>query len=315
MLEKIDLFTQALNTAFVNAYDAIPEQAPIDECITEVSSKGRVENYPWLYPPPMLHEWKGYRQYAKLAEINYRVPNITWTAEFEALYEDLEDDQIDGFKKQAASMARGAQEFKRIKSLQFLATGQSVTCFDGSNFFAASHNVGAGNNILTGTAAATDGVTHAAVAMVTKNKLVKPLLWQLREPPDFQTDAGSIEAKKTRMVKWWADLRAAPALGFWWDSVLIKWANTPTLTEIQTTLGNLNARLLSFTYPKNLPSDPNLYPHGQMMFDDSNLVIVTSAGIAHLVRQALTLSLIGATENPYKSFAKLIVSPYLNDIV
>lgn len=314
-MDRIDLFTQALNTAFVNSYDAIPEQAPIDSCITEVSSKGRVENYPWLYPPPLLAQWNGYRNFAKLAETNYRVPNVTYAAGFEVPYEDLEDDQIDGFKRQAAAMARGAQEWKRIKSLMFLATGQTNVCFDGSNFFATSHTIGTGNNILTVSPASGDAVTHAMVAMVLKNKLVKPLMWQLREAPDFQTDAGSIEAKKTRMVRWWTDMRAAPAHGFWFDSVLIKFSHTPTVAEMQTTFGNINARFLSFKYPKNLPSDADLFPHGQTEFDKDSLAMVCSSQITHIARQALTLSLIGASENAYMGFARLISSAYLDAVV
>lgn len=44
--DRIDLFTQALNTAFVRAYDAVADPAPIEVAMTEVPSRGRVENYP-----------------------------------------------------------------------------------------------------------------------------------------------------------------------------------------------------------------------------------------------------------------------------
>jgi len=315
LTDKIDIYTQALNVAFVNAYDQVPEQAPIEPALTLVDSKGRVENYPWLFPPPMLHQWKGYRQYAKLGETNYRVPNLTYTAEFECLFEDLEDDQIDGFKKQAAAMARGAQEYRTIQSLINLAAGQTTPCFDGSNFFAASHTVGTGNNIVSAPAAASDGVTHAAVALVIANKMVKPLLWQMREGPNFDTDAGTPEARKTRMVKWWSDLRGAAAFGFWWDAILVKWANTPTVQEMQTALGTVNARFRQFTFPKNLATDQNYYPHGQTKFTDKTLLIVCSTLIEHIARQALTLSLIGQTENYYKGFADLACSGYLDGVV
>jgi phage major head subunit gpT-like protein len=314
LTDKIDIYTQALNTAFVNAYDAIAEPAPIEVALTEVPSKGRVENYPWLYPPPFLRQWKGYRRYAKLGETNYRVPNLTYTAEFECLLEDLDDDQIDGFKRQAAAMAQGAREYKGIQTLQTLALGQTTPCFDGTNFFASSHTVGTGNNIVSAAAAASDGQTHAMTALIVKNKVVKPLLWQQREGPDFKTDAGSIDSSKTRMVKWWSDLRGAAAFGFWWDAILCKWANTPTVAEVQTALGTINARFRGFKYPTNQADDPAQYPHGQLVFDDSSLVIVCSTLIEHLVRQALTLSLIAQTENYYKGFAKLLCSGYLDGI-
>ena len=303
-----------MNAAFVNSYEAVADTPPIADCITEVPSKGRVENYPWIYPPPMMHQWKGYRQYAKLAETNYRVPNRTYTAEFECNLEDLDDDQLDGFRRQAASMAKSAKEWKYIESLQNLALGQTVKCFDDTFFFATSHNVGTGNNILTGTASATDAVTHAMVILVMKNKMVKPLMWQNRDAPDFQTDGGSIDSKKIRTVKWWADMRGAPAFGFWFDALLVKFANTPTVADMQTTFGNVNARLRGFTLPKNLLTDPNSYPHGQIEFSKETLSVVNSTLIDHIVRQALTLSLISTTENPYVGFARQITTGYLDGV-
>lgn len=269
----------------------------------------------WLYPPPLMHQWKGYRQYAKLGETQYRVPNLTYTAEFEALKEDLDDDQVDGFKLQAAAMARAAREWKGIQVLQTLAAGQTTTCFDGSNFFASSHTIGTGNNIVNGTAAATDGVTHAMVALIIKNKMVKPLLWQTRENVNFKTDAGSLESDKVRMVKWWSDLRGAAAFGFWWDAVLVKFSNTPTVSEMQTTLGSVNKAFRGFTYPKNLPTDVNQYPHGQIQFNKDSVAIVCSTGLDHILRQALTLSLIAQTENYFMNWATQITSGYLDGVV
>lgn len=266
-----------------------------------------------------MHEWKGYRQYSKLGETNYRVPNMTWTSEFEVLSEDLEDDQVEGFKRQAAMMARGAQIYPKIQSQITLAAGQTTPCFDATNFFATTHTIGGygtGGNILTGTAAASDGITHAAVVMVKNGSgMVKPLLWQQREAPSLRTDAGDNEASKTRRVRWWADMRGASAFGFWFDALLIKWANTPTLAEVLTTLGNANARLRSFTFPKNLTSDPTQWIHGATQFSKSTLLTICSNGIEHIVRQALTLSLINQTENYYAGWSDLAASGYLNEVV
>jgi phage major head subunit gpT-like protein len=314
LTDRIDIFTQAMNSAFINAYEIVPEQAPVEDAIFEVPSKGRVENYPWMYPPPILHQWKGYRQYAKLGETSYRVPNITYTAEFEILKEDFDDDQVGGFKLQAAGMAEGAREWRIIQSLQNLAVGQTTPCFDGSNFFAANHTVGTGNNVVSATTTGSDGVTHAMVFLF-KRRAVKPMLWQLREGPEFHTDMGSKEAEKARSYKWWCNLRGAAAFGFWFDAVLCKFPNTPTVADVQTALGVINSRFRQFTYPKNLPTDVNYYPHGQTVFNQKSALIICSSLIEHIVRQALTLSLIGATENFYKGFADLACSGYLDGVV
>ncbi len=312
--DKVDLYTQALNSAFINAYDPIAEPAPIEKCITRQESKGRVENVPWLYPPPLPHLFIGARQYAKLGEGNYRIPMLTYTAEFEIKNHDLDDEQLPGWSKQAAQMAKGHVLWAGIQSLINLAAGQTTLCFDGTNLFASSHTWGTGNNIVTGTAAATDGVTHAAVAMVI-NGMVKPMLWFEREAPYFRTDMGSDESDKTLMTKNWSTSRGAAAYGFWHDLILIKWANTPTVAEIQTTLGTVNARFRGFKYPTNLPTDVAQYPHGQTQFSDKTLVIVCSTLLEHILRQALTLSLIGATENYFKNFADLLCSGYLDAVV
>ncbi len=312
--DRVDLYTQALNTAFVNGWDPIADQGPIETVLTRFPSKGRVENVPWLYPPPLPHLWAGFRQYAQLGEGNYRIPIQTYTAEFSILNHDLDDEQIPGWSRQAAQMAKGHNIWQQIQSQINLSLGQTTTCFDGSNFFASSHNFGTGNNIVTGTASSGDNVTHAAVALV-KNSFVKPLIWFDREPPYFRTDMGSDESDKTLMTKCWSTSRGAPAYGMWFDAVLIKWTSTPTVVDMQTTLGAVNAAFRSFLYPKNQPGDPNQYPHGQTQFTDKTLTIVCSSLIEHIVRQALTLSLIATSENYFKGFADLITSGYLNAVV
>ncbi len=44
--QTIDIYTQAMNAAFVNAYMQIPPQPPIAKAMTVIGSKGRIENYP-----------------------------------------------------------------------------------------------------------------------------------------------------------------------------------------------------------------------------------------------------------------------------
>ena len=315
VMDRVGIYTQALNAAFVQGYNAVPKTSPIDQGLQIIPSHGRVENYPWMYPPPLAHQWNGFRQFALLGDTNYRVPNITYTAEFLCLLEDLEDDQIAGFKLQAAALAKGMNEWLKIQSMINLAAGQTTLCFDGTNFFASSHTIGTGNNIVTGTAGSSDNVSHAMAVLITENNLVKPMLWQNRQPPNFKTDAGSLQADETRKVRWWSDLRGAAAFGFWWDAILVKWTNTPVVTDMQTTLAAVNAAFRTFTYPKNLPSDVNLYPHGQTSFTDKSVLIICSSKIEHIVRQALTLSLVSQTENYFKGWASLACSGYLDAVV
>jgi len=313
--DRLDIFAQVLKQEFLKAYDSYVIVPPIADAVTVMGSKGRVENYPWMYPPPLLANWNGWRDFVRLGTTNYRVPNKTWSAGVEINKEDFDDDQVDGFRHQVAMFAESGKDYKWLEVQTNMANGQSITCFDGTNFFNTSHTIGTGNNIVTGTAGSTDGVTHAMVVLITANARVKPLMWQDREPLNFKTDMGSLEADKKRIYPWWTDMRGAPAFGFWWDAILVKFANTPTVAEMQTTLGTVNSTFKQFTFPKNRPQDKTLYIHGQTQFTDKNVLIANSSKLDHIVRQALTLTLIGASENWFKNWARNVTSGYLDAVV
>jgi phage major head subunit gpT-like protein len=314
----VGLYTQALNTAFVNAFDGVVDPPPIEKVMTREKVGGRSVNAPWLYPPPLPHLFKGYRQYAKLGEGNYRLPVQTYTAEFEIDKHDLDDEAIAGWSKQAAQMAKGHKNYDGIQAQVTLAAGQTTTCFDSTSaspsyFFASSHNWGSVNNVLTATTAGTDGVTHAMACLVTTG-MVKPLLLFEREAPYFMTDAGTQDSDKSLVVKNWSTSRFAVGFGFPHDAILCKFANTPTVQEVQTAFGQINARFRQFKYPTNLPSDVAQYPHNATKFTSSTLTTVCSSLIEHIVRQALTLSLISQTENYYVGFSDLICSGYMDNV-
>lgn len=316
-VDTVNLYTQAMNDAFIKSYQGAYEPAPIDASMTVIPSKGRIENYPYMFPPPLMSEWKGYRNWAKAASKNYRVENKTYSANLEIKYEDMADDQVGGFALQASVMAENAKNYKQIAVQELLAAGQTTACFDGSEFFKTTHNIGSyatGGNIISASAAASDGVTHAMVVNIVTNKMVKPLLWQNREDAALETDLGSKESRKNRMARWWTDMRGRAAFGFWWDSILVKFANTPTVAEVQTALGAVTQRFRSFKYPKNLSTDPDVFIHMQHTFTEKSTLILASGGLEHLVRQALTLSLISTTENPYRGFASLAACGYLNSV-
>lgn len=315
-LDTVNLYTQAMNDAFVKSYGGVYEPAPIDSSLTIVPSKGLIENYPYMFPPSQMTEWRGYRNWAKMASSNYRVQNKVYSVQIEVGYDNLADDQVGGYALQSAVMAENAKNYHQIAVQQELANGQTTPCFDASNFHASTHIIGSyatGGNIISATTALSD-TTHAMVVNIVTNKLVKPLLWQNREDAALQTDVGSPESRKNRMARWWADRRGKAAFGFWWDSILVKFTGTPTVVEMQTALGQVSSRFRSFIYPKNIPSDPDVFIHMSHQFNEKTTLILCSGGIEHIVRQALHLSLISSTENAYKGFASLAASGYLNGV-
>ncbi len=314
---KVDIFTQAARAEFIRGYDATPAVPPIDVAISQFPSTGRVETYAWMDPAPGIAAWQGFRRFGKIGQIDYQVPNIVYDGAFEILNDDIDDDQTGGYMLKSAELGKNARTWYAIASLQNLALGQTTACFDGSNFFNSTHNIGSyptGGNVFTATTAGNDGKTHAMVGLVTAGML-KPLLWQNREAANFRTDAGDNVSSMNRVTRAWAELRGAPAFGYWWDAILCKFANTPTLAEVLTGLQTLNTTFRQFILPKNQASDPNQYPHGQIKFTDQTLTIACSSGLDQLLRQSLTLSLIAQTENIYKGFANQVTAGYLDLVV
>lgn len=313
VFQQIDIFTQAMSAEFARHYREELETAPIDKALWRMPSTARIENHLWMRLPPFFKRWSGLRDYGKAGTKKYSVENLPYTAEFQIDIDDLSDDQLGGFKIMAGQLAENAKISERILVQQNLANGQAVACFDGSSFFATSHNIGTGNNIVTGTTADSSGNQSFAV-LLTKRKALKPLIWQNRQAADLRTDAGDNMASQNRVVSWWADMRGAPAFGLWQDAVLCKMSGTPTVPEIQTMLGTVNARFRTFLYPKNLNSDPDVAIHDQFVFNKDSALIVCSTGIEHIVRQALTMSLVGASENYFVAWADLAASYYMNGV-
>lgn len=313
MADKIDIFTAVLRTEFERGFNAVAEPAPIDKAIEVIPSTAREENYAWLSPVPAIARYQGYRRYGKISEIKYKVSNLEFDAAFEVLNRDIEDDQTGGYTRKAKDLSLKAKLFPGRECLRNLATGKTTTCFDGSAFFADSHTIGTGDNKIAGTAAATDGVTHNMVVMVTAGS-VKPLLWQNRKGPKFMTDAGTPEALKAKTSKYWIDMEGAAAFGFWWDAVLVEFSNTPTVAEIQTTLGSVEAQFRSFKVPLNLAGDTPEYLHEQTEFSEKTVLTACSPKLFHIMRQALTLSLINNTENVFKGWSQLLPTNFLNTV-
>lgn len=313
MADKIDIFTAVLRTEFERGFNAVADPAPIDKALQIIPSTAREENYAWLSPVPAIDTYKGYRRYGKISEIKYKISNLEYDAAFEVLNRDIEDDQTGGYLRKAKDLSLKAKLFPGRRVLQNLATGKTTTCFDGSAFFADSHTIGTGDNKIDGTAAASDSVVHNMVVMHVGGS-VKPLLWQNRKGPKFMTDAGSPEALKSKTSKYWIDMEGAAGFGYWWDAVLVEYANTPTVAEIQTTLGAVEAQFRSFYIPINIPSDTPEYVHEQTEFSEKSILTVCSPKLFHILRQALTLSLINNTENVYKGWSQLMPTNFLNTV-
>src|SRR5262249_14318980 len=162
-------------------------------------STARIENYAWMSPVPAIAQYKGKRRFGKISEIKYKIENLEYDASFEVLLRDIQDDQVGGYKLKPQELAQKAKKFPGRLVLKTLGLGGPTACFDGSTFFAPSHTIGSGNNALTATGSGnSDGLTYKIIVLLHNGPL-KPLVYQDRKNPQFETDSGSPESLKAKV--------------------------------------------------------------------------------------------------------------------
>lgn len=285
---KVSIFTNAMRSEFINAYETVADPAPFEKFTQIIPSDARIEHYAWMSPSPGMAQWRGHRRFGKINSIRYSVENKEFDSSFSVLLRDIEDEKVGGYKLKAAELSDRAKAFPGRWALKGVGTaGQTGTaCFDGSNFYADSHNLGSGDNNLTFDGGGNDGVSHRLYAFHTGGRL-KPILWQNRKPPKFMTDAGSDASSKRKQVDYWIDMEGEMAFGYWWDSVYVAITDTPTITEMHTIFANIENAFRGFTLPKALTSDDGEYPHEQTQFSSKNLCLVGTPKLGPILRQAL----------------------------
>jgi phage major head subunit gpT-like protein len=314
--DKVTIFTAAMRTEFMTAYDQL---RPVDTLswqsfVTRIPSTARIEQYPWMSPPPRLKRWLGKRNYTRPDTSKYKVENLEYSAEEAVWLRDIEDDQTGGYGPRMKSMAADVVWFPGRESLKLLVA--NGPCFDGSNFFADSHTIGTGDNNLTFDAASNDGATHKVISLI-KTGAVKPVIWQERKDKGLKDNGNTPQSDEERQVKFWYDYEGAAGFGFWWDAVYTAITDTPTVNEVETILKNIEVAIRGFKLDKADASEDDWWPHEQMKFDTNSIVHIVNPSIENLFRTVLTVENLqagtagGTKTNIYKGHGDLLVSGYL----
>jgi phage major head subunit gpT-like protein len=303
----INLFTTMMRSEFLKSMQAVPKKEPRwKEFTTVVPSTARTENYAWMTPSPGISRYVGHRRYAQLDQIKYTVPNLEFDGSISVSLRDVEDDQIGGYPLRFQELGQKANAFPGRWVMQTLNNGASTTCFDGSSFFATSHNQGTGNstlptnfgggvNALTYTAqGSSDATTHKAVFMI-HDGAIKPLGYQNRKAPALGTNSGETRSREAKQVNYWCDLEGNAFFGYWWDAIQVTITNTPNLTDIFTVIDVVIRQFYGFTLPASLPTDPSLYVHQDKEFTSEIATVACSLGIARLLTHAVTEDRIGVS--------------------
>lgn len=291
--------------------DGKPFPANYELFTSRMPSTTRVETHTYMSNLPRLREFKGYTPFAKLVDSTYTVANKEFRVGVEVMKTNLDDDQIGGYLQTIQALPQQAQKDVGFKVLEHLAAGTSTTCFDGSNFFANSHTIGSGDNLLTADNSGNDGVTHKIIALVVDNPVVKPVIFQDREPlSELQTDANTPQAALAKEYKYWVDTRFGLGYGYWWDAIHVTITDTPTVAECYDIVEDIINAFRGFTLPKGADVDSSLYVHEGWDPAPSNFVLCCNLQLGAILKRALTISqyvtATGNVDNVYKDIATVV---------
>lgn len=300
------------------AADEKPFPAAYDLFTTRFASTTKVETHTFMSNLPRLAEFKGYNPGTRLTSKEYTVTNKEYRAgPINVRETDLDDDQIGGYMKTIQALPQRAQKDIGHMILAHLAAGTSGTCFDGTAYFANSHTLGSGDNLLTADFAGNDGATHKVVAMVVDNPVIKPVIFQDRQPlSGLQDDTSDAVAKKLKEYEFWADTRFGLGYGFWWDAVHVTITDTPTVAECYELIEDIVNQFRSFTLPKGKDTDDSLYVHEGWDPNPQNFVLACNLQLGQILKRALSITQYvastGNVDNVYKDVATVVPTSALN---
>lgn len=315
--DKVTIFTAAMRSEFLQAYDALRtgiKITPWTGFVQRIASTARIEQYPWMSPPPRLKRWLGKRNYTEADFSKYKVENLEYSAEMKVKLRDIEDEQVGGFGSQMQAMATDVADFPGREAIKLLR--DNGACFDGTNFFADSHTVGTGDNNLTFDAASNDAVTHTVVSLL-KGGPLKPIIFQDRKDKGLKDNGNTPQSEEEKNVKLWYDFEGAAAFGFWWLGVKTTITDTPTVNEFETVLKNIELAFRGFKLDKADPAEDDWFPNEQLVFSTESIVHIVNPSIENIARTVLTVESLqagtagGTKTNIYRGHGELLVSAVL----
>lgn len=328
---QVSIFSNMVRAEFLRAMQVAAKPAEYQRFTQVIPTNARVEVFPWMYPAPGINKYEGHRRTATLDQINYQVGTYQFDGSFEVPLIDIEDDIAGGYVYRMRDLVIKAYEpFRSRWVFNTLKNGASTVCFDGSNFFATSHNLGgwgstpaqfasgSANLLQFNTAAVSDGTTHVMIWLINEDEIsLKPVLYLDRQSPQFRTSSGDNNSAWEQNVKYWIDLRAGFGFGYWWDAIMVNVAGTPTIPEMQSIIDGMRQVARGFYLPKNLVSDPTEFVHEQRNFGPDNTTVLSSSGLEWILNHVINEERIGIssntfTNNIYRGFSHLIVSNILN---
>ena len=157
-----------------------------------IPSNTATNTYAWLGKFPQMREWVGSRQIEKMNKQAMSLDNKKFEATVGVARTDIEDDQVGMYRPMMAAMGESAAALPDTLVWGLLKKGKTTVGYDGQYFFDTDHPVyeksdGTGQN--TPHSNLTTGTDNDAPTfyVVDDTKTLKPLIFQNRTEPEFET--------------------------------------------------------------------------------------------------------------------------------
>lgn len=267
-----------------------------------VPSTTAINTYAWLGKFPKMREWVGERQIEKMGKEAMSLANKKFEATVGVERTDIEDDQVGMYRPMMAAMGESAAALPDDLVWSLLKQGKTTTCYDGQYFFDTDHPVnsktdGTGSN--TPTANITTGTDEGVPSwyVIDDTKTLKPLVFQSRTDPEFETKFDPAKSDKVFMEDvylYGSRRRCAAGFGLW---QLAHLAEKTALTK-----ANLEKIIVKMQ---------RIEANGGYKLDVKPSLLVVPPELEGTARELLEADKIDGTTNTFKGRLKLHVSVHL----
>ena len=291
--QSLDLAYRGFKTVFTEAFDGAPKHK--DRIAMTVPSASRDETYGWLGMFPQMREWVGPRHVMSLKAKAFTIANRKFEATLRVERDDIADDKLGLHKPMFAEMGRNAAEHPEELLFGLLGSGFETECYDGQNFFDTDHPVELASGEVLSVSNVQAG-SGPAWFLLDATRAVRPIIWQEREPYDFQQIVNDDQQYVFINDAYLYGVRARVNAGFGlWQ---LAFGSKADLTAANYAAARAQMMTAKVDGGRVLGVRPSLLVVPPTLEEDALKIVNTENGT-------------GGETNPWKGTAELIVTPYL----
>jgi phage major head subunit gpT-like protein len=156
-------------TLYMDAYQGSPPMSgPIFQ---QVPSSNKSEQYNWLGAVPGMKQFRGEVQIENFSAEKWQIDNDEWENTIAVSQFDIETDTYGVYNPRFSAMGMAAQQHKDELAGDLLVGGFDNLCYDGVDFFSATHQAGTPGAYSNTTTAALAQASYRAARQSIKGRL------------------------------------------------------------------------------------------------------------------------------------------------